>query len=77
MADERLRNLCIHDLYAGADGSLQLLEMAWQEKRDRSDYEENEPQGTDLYDRWRDCAVCDHGGNSVRGKRCAQRKRIV
>lgn len=48
---ERLRNLCIHDLYAGADGSLQLLEMAWQEKRDRSDYEENEPQGTDLYDR--------------------------
>lgn len=32
MADERLRNICIHDLYAGADGSLQLAEMAWQEK---------------------------------------------
>ena len=77
MADERLRNICIHDLYAGADGSLQLAEMAWQEKRDRSDYEENGPQRTDLNGRWRDCVIRDYDRHSVRNKRCVQRKCIV
>ena len=76
MADERYATF-VFMIFMQRRWLLQLLEMAWQEKRDRSDYEENEPQGTDLYDRWRDCAVCDHGGNSVRGKRCTQRKRIV
>ncbi len=54
-----------------------LLEMAGQEKRDRSDYEENEPQGTDLYDCWRDCVIRGYDRYSVCNKRRVQRKCAV
>lgn len=51
--------------------------LAWQEKRDRSDYEENGPQRTELNGRWRDCVIRDYDRHFVRNKRCVQRKCIV